>query len=214
MSWVISHAISAVKSETPHCHKTPATSGAGGAAFAIPAPSPTALNPSAPTIAVSAAIFFRNIAKLLRQPPSSCNVRQPKFMPTVGDLVRSEGAAISLGPPLHLQWRESLLRRRPSPLNRCAFDAGCPNRQWGHHRASIDPTTGDSVGLESLPRPIIRFGWRADCFGAGLAPGSADGHKVASDLGKLASPKGAAMEMHAANYPRGSDDAIALPFCW
>ena len=43
---------------SPH-HGTPAMTGAGGLAFATPAPSPRALKPNAPLIAAPAMIFVR-----------------------------------------------------------------------------------------------------------------------------------------------------------
>jgi hypothetical protein len=66
----------------------------------MPAPRPTALNPSAPTIAAPAAIFFRYIAKLPSPTPCVCNVIRPRFMPTVSDLVQS---TTNGGSPTHLR---------------------------------------------------------------------------------------------------------------
>src|SRR6478736_10102576 len=72
------------------------------------------------------------------------------------------------------------------------------------------------VWVSSSRRPGILdpHGWRADCFAAGWPPRSANGHKVASDLGILTAhiAEGTAMEMHAANDAPGSDYAIEALF--
>jgi hypothetical protein len=67
----------------------------------MPAPSPTAVNPSTPANAAPAAIFFTFITQIPSPSPMSCNGSQPQFMPTVGDVVQSTTGRWIAHPPTH-----------------------------------------------------------------------------------------------------------------
>ena len=89
--------------------------GAGDAAFAVPAPRPTALNPSAPTVAAPTAIFVRNIAKTPFANPQRCaTLGSLNSCPTVRDLVRSTTKRWITHPHPHCP-NAAPTRRRPSP---------------------------------------------------------------------------------------------------
>ena len=131
--------------------------GAGGAAFAMPAPRPTALNPSAPTVAAPAAIFVRNIAKTPFANPQRCaTLGSLNSCPTVRDLVRSTTKRWVTHPHPHCP-NAAPTRRRPSPRR----PPGLPRPRRRPHHVDVPHMRSDGV-RDAAQHTLQRSRWACD----------------------------------------------------